>query len=74
MSPSPTTPEPGTATITGRDVHRRPGDRWDIRRELSVSVQAAGHRSAEGTHIRLGAARPAAGLAGQPEAAAADEP
>ncbi|GEM_PF-1012214 len=72
MAPNPITPAPEPATITGRDLHERFGDRWDIRRELAIGILTAERRSPDGLHIRYLCARTPAELAAKIEQAEAE--
>lgn len=50
------------------------GDRWEIRRETSVGVLTAEHKTPDGRHIRFIVGRSVADLAGKLEAAETAEP
>ncbi len=73
MAPSPFTPAPEPAAITGRDLAERFGDRWLIEQE-HPGVWSAGRRSADGRRIRVIIGPSAAELAGKLEAAEVCEP
>jgi len=67
---NPTTP----ATIMNSDLLAKYGDRWDIRRELSIGILSAERRSPDGRHRRFLAAHSAGELAGLIEHAETDRP
>jgi len=62
------------AVITNADLMERYGDRWDIRRQLSLGVLSAEQRSPDGLHIRFICALTVAELAAKIEHAETDTP
>jgi hypothetical protein len=68
MAPDPIRPEPEPATVTGRDLAERFGDRWQIAQEHR-GVWSAERRSTDGRRIRVIIGPSAAELADKLEAA-----